>query len=133
MAFSYADQHKSFFEEKLSNMFGRKVDIQELDTRLIGLTPSMNVQGFKVSSDLEGESALAVERAIVMLDPLSLLMFQPKFTEFVVTRPSLEVATMPDNQLQVAGITLGSSKQPGIDRKRLFSWLLEQELSLIHI
>jgi len=127
VAFSYADQHKSFFEEKLSSVFGRKVEIQELDTRLIGFSPSMSVRGFNVSSDFEGESALSLERAIVMLDPLSLLMFQPKFTEFVVTRPSLEVVTLPDNQLQFAGITLGSSKQPGIDRKLLFSWLLEQE------
>lgn len=118
--------------EKLTSIFARPVEIDSLETRWVGIQPSLNIKGFRVASDIEGESALAFDQARVMVSPQSLLAFWPRFTEFVIESPSVEVVTLPNNKLQVAGIPLSDSKGPGVDRERLFSWLLEQGSAAWH-
>ncbi len=130
--FGYAERHKGMLEDNLSGVFGRTVSIDELQTSWVGWSPSLRIQGLKVQGDIPNQPALAFDSASVVVSPSSLLSFWPRFTEFAVEKPSLEVVTLANNQLQVAGFTLSQSKRPGINREKLFSWLLSQHSAAWH-
>ena len=132
LTFSYSERYKATVEEKLTSLFDRPVQIDALETHWVGTIPCLNIKGFKVASDLAGATALSFDQATVMVSPLSLLAFWPRFTEFVIEKPSIEVVTLPNNRLQIAGITLSGSKGRGVDRERLLSWLLEQDSAAWH-
>jgi len=58
--------------------------------------------------------------------------FWPRFTDFAVEKPSLEIATLPNNKLQIAGIALSGNSKPGFNRERVLSWLLDQSNAAWH-
>ncbi len=124
--FGYAERHQSLVEDRLTKVFGSQVHIAELQTTWIGMSPALSIIGFRVEGDTPNADALSFDRATVMISPSSLFTFWPRFTEFVVERPSLEIVTLPNNKLKIAGITLSGDKRPGVNRERLLSWLLDQ-------
>ena len=129
--FGFAERHKGLLEENLAGVFGRPVSIESLQTTWVGRSPSMQITGLQVQGDGDGP-ALAFERASVIVSPVSLFTFWPRFTDFAVEKPILEIATLPDNRIQVAGITLSDRKGPGVNRERLLSWLLNQSSTAWH-
>lgn len=130
--FGFAERHKGVLEDSLSNVFGRAVSIQELQTTWIGWSPSLHIKGLRVAGDHPNESALSFESAAMVVSPVSLFTFWPRFTEFAVEKPSLEIVTLPGNRLQVAGITLSARSRPGFNRERLVSWFLNQSNAAWH-
>ncbi len=130
--FGFAERHKGLIEENLTGLFGRPVTIEKLETKWLDWEPSLRIQNLHVAGDDPTEAALSFESASVVVSPVSLFTFWPRFTEFAVERPSLEVVTLPNNKLQIAGITLGKSSRRGVDRIRLLSWLLNQESAAWH-
>lgn len=132
MYFGFAERHKGLLEDNLTSIFGRPVTIDRLETSWVGWSPALRVQGFYIESDTPNEAALSFDSAAVVVSPSSLFTLWPRFTDFAVERPSLEVVTLPDNKLQIAGITLSGRKNPGISRKRLVSWLLNQSSAAWH-
>lgn len=125
--FGFAERHKGLIEENLTAVFGRQVTIAKLETTWVGWEPSLRIQNLYVEGDTPDEAALSFESASVVVSPASLFTFWPRFTEFAVEKPSLEIVTLANNKLQVAGITVGGSSRQSIDRVRLVSWLLNQE------
>jgi len=124
--FSFAERHKGLLEENLSSVFGRTVSIEGLQTTWVNGSPSLRITGLHVAGDRPNEAALSFASATAVVSPGSLFTFWPRFTDFAVERPSLEVVTLPNNKLQIAGITLSTSKGPGINRQKLLSWMLDQ-------
>lgn len=124
MYFGFAERHKGLLEDTLSRVLDRKVQIAQLQTSWIGLSPSIQINDLRVLSDLPGEDALSFKTATAQVSPWSLITFWPRFTNFVLEKPNLEVVTLADNTMQVAGITLKRGQAVGINRERLLSWLL---------
>lgn len=125
--FSYAERHKGLLEDNLSQVFGRPVMIDEVKTVWRGVSPRVQINGFNVASDVEGESALAFESISAELSPSSLLLLWPRFTQFAVERPVVEIVSLGAKRLQIAGIELKSNKSLGFNPKRLVSWLMNHE------
>ena len=75
---------------------------------------------------LKGEPALSIESLSVAVKPASLLRFWPQFTEFAMEKPALEIVSLDNNQLQIAGIKLSSSSDGPNNPERLLSWMLDQ-------
>ena len=132
MYFGFAERHKGLLEENLSSVFGRTVSIEKLETTWLGWSPALRIQGLYIEGDTPNQAALSFDSAAMVVSPASLFTFWPRFTDFAVERPSLEVVTLPDNKIQVAGITLSERKKPGINRERLVSWLLNQSSAAWH-
>jgi len=124
--FSIAERHKGMLEANLSTIFKRDVSIEEVHTAWSGLSPVIQINGFKVAGDTE-RPALAFKSMSAELAPMSLLRFWPKFSEFAVDQPSLEIVSLPNNKLQIAGITLNSNRSSGLNPKKLISWLLNHQ------
>lgn len=125
--FSYAERHKGLLEDNLSQVFGRLVTIDEVKTVWRGLSPRVQINGFNVASDTAGESALAFESISAELSPSSLLLLWPRFTEFAVERPVVEIVSLGAKRLQIAGVELKSNSSLGFNPKRLVSWLMNHE------
>jgi len=130
--FSYAERHKGLLEANLSRVFGRAVVIDEVKTVWRGLSPRVQINGFNVASDVTGESALSFESISAELSPSSLLLLWPRFTEFAVERPLVEIVSLGAKKVQVAGIKIKPNSSPGFNPKRLISWLLNHESAAWH-
>ena len=114
-------------ESNLSSVFKRTVTIQQVRTAWRGLSPIIQINGFKVAGDSDNQAALAFKSLSAELSPFSILRFWPQLTEFAVEQPSLEIVSLPGNKLQIAGFTLKSNSSSGINPKRLLSWLLQHK------
>ena len=125
--FSYAERHKELLESNLSSLFNRDVTIEEIRTGWKGLSPVMQLNGFTVAGDTPEQPALAFKSLSAELAPLSILRFWPRLTEFAVEQPILEIVSLANNTLQIAGLTLNSNQSIGLNPKRLISWLLNHQ------
>jgi uncharacterized protein YhdP len=125
--FSYAERHKELLESNLSSLFNRDVSIQEIRTGWKGLSPVMQLNGFNVAGDTPEQPALTFKSLTAKLAPLSILQLWPRLTEFAVDQPSLEIVSLENNTLQIAGLTLNSNESLGLNPKRLISWLLNHQ------
>ncbi|MFT5572211.1 MAG: hypothetical protein ACI9FR_001133 [Cryomorphaceae bacterium] len=125
--FTYAGHQKGLLESNLSRFFDRPVTIQKFKTVWGGISPRVQIKGFEVKGDVEGEPAFAFQSLSAELSPLSLLSLWPRFTEFALERPSVEIVSLSNNQLQIAGIRLGTKRKQSFDPQRLVSWLMDQE------
>ncbi len=132
MYFGSAERHKGLLEDNLTSVFGRPVKIEQLETSWVGGSPALRIQGLYIESDTPNQAALSFDSAAVVVSPSSLFTLWPRFTDFAVERPSLEVVTLPNNKLQIAGITLSDRKELGFNRKRLLSWMLNQSSAAWH-
>lgn len=132
MYFSYAKTHKQLLESNLSNVFKRPVTIDRVKTVWRGVNPRIQISGFKVEGDLQGQPALAFDSLSTELSPASLLRFWPRFTEFALEKPVLEIASTESGKLQIAGIQLSGHNQGPINTERIFSWLLDQNNGVWH-
>jgi uncharacterized protein YhdP len=130
--FSYAESHRGVLAGHLSSLFGRPVVIDEVRTAWDGVTPRVQINGLRVEGDFEDEPALSIGSLSVAVDPVSLLKFWPQFSEFAVQKPVVEIVSLENNQLQVAGILLRSSRQRPDRARRLISWLLDQQGGALH-
>ncbi len=129
--FGYAERHKSLLESNLSSVFGRQVQIQSLTTTWIDWQPSIQIEKMSVAGDHDDQPALAFDRATMIISPTSIFTFWPRFVEFAVEQPSLEIATLANGEIQVAGMKL-SNKRAGINREKLISWLLDHNSAAWH-
>jgi uncharacterized protein YhdP len=125
--FTYAGHQKGLLESNLSRFFGRPVTIQEFKTVWGGTSPRVQITGFEVKGDVAGEPALAFQSLSAEVSPLSLLSLWPRFTEFALERPRVEIVSLSNNQLQIAGIKLGTKRKRSFDPQRVVSWLMDQE------
>ena len=130
--FSYAETHKELLESNLSNVFKRPVTIDQVKTVWRGVSPRIQITGFKVEGDLEGQPAFAFDSLSTELSPVSLLRFWPRFTEFALEKPVLEVVSTENGKLQIAGIQLSGHNQGPVNTERIFSWLLDQNNGVWH-
>jgi len=125
--FSYVDRNKSSFEVQLSRYFNRPVTIDVLQTSWQGLSPQIKIEGFYVEGHDELGPPLAFESLTATLNPWSILRFWPKFSEFSVHQPVLEIASLNANQISVAGIVLSfEGTSSPIRPKTVVRWLLDQ-------
>ena len=125
--FSYAERHKGLLESNLSSLFNRNVSIQKIRTGWNGISPVVQIDGFTVAGDTAEQPALAFKSLSAELAPLSILQLWPRLTEFAVEQPSLEIVSLENNTLQIAGLTLNSNRSIGLNPKRLISWLLNHQ------
>lgn len=125
--FSYAERHKGMLESNLSSLFDRQVSIQKISTGWNGISPVLQISGFRVAGETQEQAALAFKSLSAELAPLSVLQFWPRLTKFAVEQPSLEIVSLENNTLQIAGLTLNSNRSIGLNPKRLISWLLNHQ------
>ena len=130
--FSYAADHEELLESNLSRVFDRPVTIGKVTTKWNGFSPRIKIQDFEVAGELPDLPALSFKSLAAEISGLSLLQFWPKFTEFAIHQPSLEIVTLSTNQLQIAGIPLKSGGAAGINPRRLISWMLNHESLVWH-
>lgn len=130
--FSYAERHKGLLESNLSRVFERPVSIERFTTAWVGVSPRIQIQGFKVKGDVVNEPAFAFESLSAEVSPLSVLTFWPRFTEFAVEKPLVEIVSLSDNQMQIAGISLRSNRPRRADPERIISWLLNHQSAAWH-
>ena len=128
--FSFADEHRDVLESNLSSMFGRPVTISKVTTAWDGFTPQFQIENLTVSGDTPEQAAFTIDSLSAELDPVSLLKFWPIFEEFAVEAPQLEVVSLNDGSLQVAGFKLRQSDGQITDR--IFNWLLDQKNAVWH-
>jgi len=125
--FTYADRHKGLLESNLSSMFKRQVTIGNVETVWRGLSPRLKVERFQVAGDTPSEPALAFESLSAVVSPSSLLTLWPSFTEFVIAKPLIEIVSIENNQLQIAGLNLSGKRRNVSVNQRVISWLLDQQ------
>lgn len=131
--FSVAERHKELLELHLSSVFDRKVTIQKVTTGWKGAAPVVQFDNFKVAGDTEAVPALAFKQLSAEFTPLSFLRLWPKIKDMAVEQPVLEVVSLTDNRLQIAGIVLQENQNNlGLNRERLFSWLLNHKSAAWH-
>jgi len=125
--FTYADRHKGLLESNLSAMFKRQVTIENVETIWRGFSPRLKIEGFRVAGDTPTEPALAFESLSAVVSPSSILTLWPSFTEFALKKPLVEIVSLENNRLRVAGLELPAQRRNiGIDQ-RAISWLLDQQ------
>ena len=129
MYFSVAETHKGLLESNLSTIFKKNVQIKEVITAWSGLSPTIQINGLHVEGELTDVPTLAFDSVSAEISPWSILTFWPKFTEFAVNRPQVEIVSLGANKLQVAGFILGNKNISATNPKRLISWLLNHESS----
>ena len=126
MYFSYADRYKNQLESNLSDVFDRPVSIESIDTLWSGLSPKLNVRGLTIQGDKLDAPVFAFDSLTATVNPLSLLAFWPKFSEFDVENPVLGITSFADGSLQVAGFTLVNREANAELTQKIVSWLLDQ-------
>jgi len=130
--FTYADRYKGLLESNLSGVFNRVVTIDNVETVWQGLSPNFRIEGFKVEGDTPSEPALAFDSLSAAMSPRSVLSFWPSFTEFSIEKPVIEIVSLDNNQLQIAGLSLaGKRRNVGVNQ-RVISWLLDQQNAAWH-
>ncbi|GHA11751.1 hypothetical protein GCM10008090_21910 [Arenicella chitinivorans] len=130
--FSFAETHKDALQSQLSSMFDRPVSIRSVRTQWQGMSPHIQIQGLLVAGDTEAQPALAFESLSASVQPLSLLRFWPKFDEFALEKPVLEVVTHEDGQIQIAGVLLSKQNSGRATPERLLRWMLDQPAAAWH-
>ncbi|MEM7357581.1 MAG: AsmA-like C-terminal region-containing protein [Pseudomonadota bacterium] len=130
--FSYAERHKGLLESNLSSVFKRPVSIAEVHTAWRGFSPIIQLNGFRVEGDTPDQPVLAFASLSAEIAPLSLLQFWPRLVDLAVEQPVMEIVSLPDNRLRIAGFTLGSNRSAGLNPKRLISWLLNHQSASWH-
>lgn len=130
--FSYAERHKGLLESNLSSVFKRPVTIEKVHTGWQGLSPVIQLHGFRVEGDYPDQPVLAFTSLSAEIAPLSILRFWPQLVDLAVEQPILEIVSLPDNRLRIAGFTLGSNRSAGLNPKRLISWLLNHQSATWH-
>lgn len=125
--FSYIDWHKGAFEEYLGRYFKASVKIDSLETSWNGISPYVVVSGLKVEGDQVDQVAFAFSSLQAQLDPWSIIKFWPKFTEFSVSNPVVDIEILSSNRIKIAGLELGSGRASLFSPKKALSWFLDQE------
>lgn len=125
--FNFAERHKGLLESNLSSLFGRDVVINSIQTEWQGFAPKFEINGFKVLGDTSTQAALSFQNLTAKVDPLSVLLFWPTFTQFTIEQPEVEIVNLQSGLLQIAGIELKSNQSIGLNPKRIISWLLDNE------
>jgi len=124
--FSYAEGHKGLIESRLSRALGNPVSIENIDTAWQGVMPRLVINGFAVTSEDEQRVVFSFESLTAQVKPWSLLKLWPEFSEFSVVNPTLDISSLEDGQLQVAGVELVSKGAGGLNPKRAIRWFLDQ-------
>jgi len=130
--FSYATSHKGLLESELSKTFKRDVSIRHVDTEWRGWTPRIRLSGLEVAGDTENLPALAFDSLSATIAPGSILRLWPQFTEFAVEKPQLEIVSLENGQIQVAGVPISSDNRSRVGSQRLLSWLMDQHGGVWH-
>lgn len=129
--FSVAERHKGLLESSLTNIFNRSVTIERVRTSWHGLSPTFQILGFEVEGDTE-QAALSFASLSAKLDPLSILMFWPKFTDIAIDQPELEIANLSTSELQIAGFVQNPNRSAMFNPQTIISWLLNHERAVWH-
>ncbi|MDB4512032.1 DUF3971 domain-containing protein, partial [Arenicella sp.] len=123
--FSFANNHEQILESYLSRLFERPVSVDRVTTTWIGFSPSFEITGLNVVGDTPQQSALSFRKASAIIDPLSILIFRPLFTQFAIEQPEVEFVNLDNGLLQIAGFQLKSNQSVGFNPRNLISWLLD--------
>jgi len=124
--FSYAQSNKALLESTLERVFKRQVSIAEFNTEWNGFSPRFQLKGLRVEGDTTAMPALAVKSLSAELTGESLLRLWPKFREFALEQPQLEIVSLQGGGLQVAGIKLDNTGRKKTNPQRIVSWLTGQ-------
>ena len=130
--FSNAKNHKSVLESNLSDLFNREVSIASVETAWNGLSPVFQVNDLVVVGDTYEQPALSFNNLSAELDLWSVLRFWPKFTEFTIEEPNIEIIALENNRLQIAGFELDSNKTSSAKPQQVLSWLLQHDNAAWH-
>jgi len=129
--FSVAERHKGLLESSLSSVFKRAVTIDRVQTGWHGLSPTFQITGFEVAGDTQ-QPALSFANLSARLDPLSILLFWPKFSDIAIDQPELEIANISASEMQIAGFAVNSDRSAVFNPKTIISWLLNHERAVWH-
>ena len=124
--FTFAEQNKGLLESTLERVFKRPVSIVEFQTEWHGTSPRFQIQGLRVEGDTPTLPALAIKSLSAELSGESLIRLWPKFREFVLVQPQVEIVSLSDGSLQVAGVALNDETQTKANPQRIASWLAGQ-------
>ena len=127
--FSYLERQKSVFENHLTRLFGSQVSIESIETTWNGLSPNVLIRNFRINGELATQPAFAFDELEAELSPWSVFTFWPRFTQFSVQNPELEIVSTDTNRLRVAGLDI-ELRGSGVSKpKRIIEWLLDQHSS----
>ncbi len=128
--FSFADRHRDLLESNLSSIFDRDVSIEKVITSWDGFTPQFQINNLVIAGSTPDQAAFSFTTLSAELNPISVLRFWPKFKQFAVASPQLEVVSLDDGSLQIAGLKMG--KGIGGSSDKLINWLLDQHSAVWH-
>jgi len=128
--FSFAERHLHIFESNLSSIFDRQVTIDRLSTSWDGFTPQFKIENLIIEGDIPNQPAFSFSKLSAELKPLSLLRFWPRFKAFAVDAPQLEIVSLDDGSLQIAGLNM--RKGSGTSSNRIINWMLDQHNAVWH-
>ena len=125
--FSYASNNKELMADSLSRLFDRQVTIGSLHTQWSDFSLLLQIKDLRVAGDNSERAALSMQTLSAELRGLSLLMLWPQFNEFTVDKPTLEIVTLADGRMQLAGIALNGRGSQQVNPQRFIAWLAEQK------
>ncbi|MBP8307987.1 MAG: TIGR02099 family protein [Burkholderiaceae bacterium] len=88
---------------ELSARLGPPVEIARIETGFEGLLPRLTLEGLTVRDD-DGEYALVVPRATLVLSPRTLVSSEPRFAVVQLESPRVRVERRVQGWLRVAGV-----------------------------
>lgn len=88
---------------ELSTRLGHPVEIARIETGFEGLLPRLTLEGLTVMDD-DGEYALVVPRATLVLSPRTLVSAEPRFAVVQLEAPRVRIERRVQGWLRLAGV-----------------------------
>ena len=122
--FNNSSAYRQHAEARLSDIIGREVRISAIESNWRGGNPEIMLRGISVAGDSADEMVFSSDYVIMELEWSSLLNLWPRFRNVTVQEPMIEVVSLPQGGVRVAGIEI----QASADRPppfQLFRWILD--------
>jgi uncharacterized protein (TIGR02099 family) len=129
VALPSVDDYRGDIVARLEKATGTAVSVKRIEGGWGGLRPTLTLEGLHVA-DRRGRTALAVERAHVVLSWWALAMGEVSFHDIDIYRPALALRRGKDGLIYLADKPLNEGTGGGDDR--LAEWLLTQPRVAIH-
>lgn len=122
--FQATEQHRQTIQGYLSYLMGREVQVQSVTTGWNKLNPEMLISGVYIQGDTSQQPALTIKNMAVEINWWSVMKLWPQFEELSIAEPRLEIVSLEDGGLQVAGLKLKHGERKGKMSHRAINWFL---------
>ena len=122
--FQAAEQHKDKIAAYLCYITGRDVTIESIATGWKNLNPVMLISNVHIEGDNKEQAALAIDSLALEIDAWTMMRLWPQFQELSIAAPKIEIVSLAEGGLQIAGIKFKHGKRKGKMSRRAINWFL---------